>query len=109
MPRFEIERFDREEDVDDDSAEVFDRVAFALEYLALVRPTGTVVAVCEGARRIALEHGRQWGGPAGARWAMLMVPRTASRRAIARAILGLARAPQAWELDVLENGEGPYR
>ena len=102
MPRFEIERFDREEDVEDSSTEVFDRVAYALEYLTLVRPPGTVVAVCEGARRLVLEQGRQWCGPPGARWAMLMVPQNASRRAIARAILGLARAPQPWEL-------GPYR
>ena len=116
MPRIELERFDHEQDDDRDVAahESFDRIAFAERALALVRPRGTTVAICEGARRVRLERGRQWGaGSPDARWAILSVPPHASRRAILQAILTLAaddpaRAREAvgspyraWTLDVL--------
>jgi hypothetical protein len=107
MPRIHLELPDRAEDLRDSSTESFDRIAFAQHALALVRPWQTTVAICEGAR-IHVEAGRQWGKEPGERWAILSVPRDASRRAIARAVLGLAtaRAPRPWALDVLlHDGE----
>ena len=96
MPKLELdpfadERREREEDAIlwQSSHEVFDRIAFAERIVALVRPRDTTVAICEGMRRVRLQSGRQWGGPPGARWAILSIPRTASRRAIASAVLGL--------------------
>ena len=113
MPRIELERFERDEDREEVSRESFDRIAFAERALAVVRPRGTTVAICEGHRRVRVERGRQWGAGPDARWAMLTIPRHASRRAILDAILTLAaddpariREPvgspyRAWTLDVL--------
>jgi hypothetical protein len=102
MPRIEIERYEEDDDeLSESSSEVFDRVAFAARALALVRPRRTTVAICEGATRISVQSGRQWGGKPGERWAMLSVPRDASRRAIARAVLDLANEPRPWALDVV--------
>ena len=84
------------------SSERFDRMAFAERALALVRPANTRVALAEGRSRVVLESGRAWGRAEDARWAMLLVPPHASRRAIAIAVAGLAgpsREPYA--LDVL--------
>jgi hypothetical protein len=111
MPKIELdpfadERREREEDAIlwQSSHEVFDRIAFAERIVALVRPRGTKVAICEGMRRVRLQSGRQWGGPPGARWAILSVPRTASRRAIATAVLGLHRGETTpFALDVLAS------
>jgi hypothetical protein len=96
MPKIELdpwadERREREEDAIlwQSSHEDFDRMAFAERIVALVRPRGTTVAICEGMRRVRLQAGRQWGGGPGARWAILSIPKTASRRAIATAVLGL--------------------
>ena len=109
MPRIHLEVPERSEDLRESSPEVFDRVAFAARALSLVAPLDTRVAICEGAR-IHVEAGRQWGGRPEARWAILSVPRDASRRAIARAVLGLStpQAPRPWALDVLlHDSEGP--
>jgi hypothetical protein len=84
----------------DVSDERFDRGAFALRALDLVRPRRTTVAICEGATRMRVEVGRRWGHP-GEAWAMLAIPRDASRRAIALAVAQLSGAPQAWALDML--------
>lgn len=129
MPRneIELERVEQAEDLAESSDERFDRIAFAARAVALVRPTHTRVAICEGTRRVQITSGRQWGGSgdAEARWAILRVPLNASRRAIAQAVLGLGdyrselaaastlAAPyrgisRAWRLDVLVsllNGE----
>lgn len=111
MPRIELERFEEVEDPAQSSTESFDRIAFAERALALVRPVGTTVAICEGSRHVRVEEGRQWGAPCGKRWAILSVPVNASRRAIASAILelgvGLARP---FALDILIGGtESAYR
>ncbi len=90
MPRIELERFEADEERDAAAYESFDRMAFAERALALVRPRGTTVAICEGHRRVRLERGRQWGGSPEARWAILSVPPNASRRAILNAVLTLA-------------------
>jgi hypothetical protein len=102
MPRIEIERIEQAEDLAESSTETFDRIAFAERALELVRPPRTTVAICEGARRVKVEAGRQWGKEPDARWAIVSVPQNASRRAIASAVLGLHDgSPRAWALDVL--------
>jgi hypothetical protein len=82
------------------SDERFDRGEFAVRALDLVRPHRTTVAICEGATRMRVERGRRWGR-AGEAWAMLAIPRYASRRAIALAVAELSGLPPAWALDVL--------
>jgi hypothetical protein len=105
MPRIELELIEEIDDAAQSSSESFDRIAFAERALALVRPPGTTVAICEGARRVRVEAGRQWGAELGKRWAILSVPGNASRRAIASAILELGvGAPRPWALDVLLDG-----
>jgi hypothetical protein len=113
MPRIELERFEQDDDREEVSGESFDRIAFAERAVAIIRPSGTTVAICEGHRRVCIEIGRQWGGASEDRWAMLMIPAHASRRAILDAVLTLAandpariRMPvgspyRAWTLDVL--------
>jgi hypothetical protein len=96
---------DIERSLDETSDEPFDRAAFALQALDLVRPPGVTVAVCPGATRMRVDTGRAWGRGQGARgprtWAVLAIPAKASRRAIALAVAGLARAPAPYVLDVL--------
>jgi hypothetical protein len=83
------------------SNERFDRFAFAMQALDLVRPVNTRVAICEGRSRVRVESGRAWGCAAGERWAILSIPRKASRRAIALAVSELASDPPGYALDVL--------
>jgi hypothetical protein len=107
VPRIELERIETVEDIAQSSTESFDRVAFTERALALLRLPKTTVAILEGTRRVHVAAGRQWGADDGARWAMISVPRDASRLAIANAVLALlppkdARGPaRAWALDVL--------
>lgn len=110
MPRIEVElqRIEQAEVLAESSTETFDRIAFAERAVALVRPPQTRVAICEGSRHVHVTSGRQWGEKAGSRWAIVSVPRNASRRAIASAVLALhhdEHVPQgtsaAWRLDVL--------
>jgi hypothetical protein len=82
------------------SEERFDRLAFAMRALDLVSPSRTRVAVCPGRRGVHVEAGRMWGR-ASLRWAMLVVPPHASRRAIAVAVASLAEGHEPWALDVL--------
>ena len=83
------------------STERFDRLAFAQRALSLVRPPKTTVALCQGRSRVKVEAGRAWGRAHGERWAILSVPPTASRRAIAIAVAGLAGKSEPYALDVL--------
>jgi hypothetical protein len=92
--------FEHDRVLDETSGERFDRMGFALQAIELVRPARTTVAVCEGSR-LRVEAGRVWGGGAGERWALLAVPPTASRRAIATAVAELARAPRPYVMDLL--------
>ena len=87
------------------SDERFDRGQFALRALDLVRPRRMTVAICEDATRLRVERGTRWGHP-GETWALLAIPRHASRRAIALAVAGLSEAPPAWALDVLFESTG---
>jgi hypothetical protein len=103
MPRIEIERIEQAEDLAESSTESFDRIAFAERAIALVRPPRTTVAICEGARRVKVVAGKQWGAGPDSRWAVVSIPRDASRRAIATAVLGLHQegSTRAWALDIL--------
>jgi hypothetical protein len=87
------------------SDESFDRAAFARRAIDLVMPRRTTVAICEGALRMRVESGRVWGHPRSGEgpqwWALLAIPARASRRAIAVAVVQLARGPRAYALDVL--------
>lgn len=110
MPRIEIEHVEQEEDLAERSTETFDRLAFAERALALVRPPRTTVAICEGSRGVSVTSGRQWGREPDARWAVVSVPRDASRQAIAAAVLELHRgSSRAWALDVLMSTLGRSR
>ena len=85
----------------DGSRECFDRVAFAHEVLARLRPHQITVAVCNGPR-LFVQAGRAWGRTPGERWALLSVTPSTSRRAIAIAVAALGGVDVApWELDVL--------
>jgi hypothetical protein len=96
---------DRELDADETSTERFDRLAFAERALAMIRPHATRVALCEGRTRVVVDAGRAWGKGEESRWAVLRVPPTASRRAIALAVIALARRePDPWVVDVLLEG-----
>lgn len=87
---------------DESSSDSFDRVAFAMDALERVRPHRMTVAVCEGVKRVHVEAGRAWGGAPDERWAILFVPKTASRRAISLAVAGLGGArPAPYQLDLL--------
>ena len=116
MRVFDLSRWDpssQEEERHDDevSTERFDRVAFAQRALDLVRPKRMTVAVCHGATRLRVEAGRLWGKGEGERWAMVCVPSTASRRAIALAVVALAgSSADPYVLDVLLGEDRtPYR
>jgi hypothetical protein len=92
--------YERERALDETSDERFDRKAFAMRALDLVRPAGVTVAVCDGAR-MRVETGRNWRGAPARRWALLAVPPGASRRAIATAVAELTGSPEPYALDVL--------
>jgi hypothetical protein len=116
MPTLDLGRWDpssrEEERLDEEiSTESFDRLAFTQRALELVRPKQMTIAVCEGSRRLRVEAGRLWGKGEGERWAMVCVPKTASRRAIAIAVVQLAGAPaDPYVLDVLlGDRREPYR
>ena len=90
------------EDRDEGALEAFDRLAFVHAALELMHPAKMTIAICGGSTRLRVEAGRAWGRRAGERWAMVSVPDTASRRAIALAIAGLADADTLpYVLDVL--------
>ena len=104
---FELsEAADVERDLAEEDDEPFDRLAFAALALDLVHPRRTRVALCEGHQRVRVESGRAWGRSPGERWAVLSVPKRASRRAIALAVVQLANGePIPWAFDLL-LGEG---
>jgi hypothetical protein len=105
MPTLELDDIhhllpERDRVLHETSSEQFDRGAFAMHALDLLRPAGLTVAVCEGSC-LRLETGRTWGTPVGERWAVLAIPPDASRRSIAVAVAALARLPGPYVLDLL--------
>ena len=117
MPVLDLSRLDAREEEEEralereESREVFDRVAFATRAVEMLRPPRMTVCVCEGKSRLTVESGRTWGRPFDESWAIVRVPRTASRKAIALAVSRLGMTPDApyrgaepYALDVLMAG-----
>lgn len=98
--RFTLEeqrRFARTEGI-----ERFDRVAFALRTIELLKPRGMKVAVYQGHFELRIERGREWSRSSGASWAMVSVPPDASREEIVFALAELSGMPATpWLLDIL--------
>jgi hypothetical protein len=111
MPRLDASALlEAELELAEEDDEAFDRFAFAIAALDLLRPPRTRVALCMGSSRMRIESGRAWGRGTGARWAMLSIPARASRRAIALAVAEIARGSGVpWALDVLLTANDPYR
>lgn len=70
----------------------FDRVAFAMRALRVLRPVGLTVLVREGRWELRVETGKAWGHAPGDRWAMVSIPPDATRERIALALAELAGA-----------------
>ncbi len=77
---------------DQRSTATFDRVAFALRTIDLLRPPGTDVVVYRSTR-LHVAHGRDLRRGDAARWALVGIPRDASAESIALALLELAGTP----------------
>jgi hypothetical protein len=98
-PFVELERIESEQ-----STESFDRVAFAMLALDRMPPRIGTIAVYEsrGARTVRIDEGRNW--------AVLSIPRQASRRAIVHAVAAIAKSPlPVWSLASLDVLAVPYR
>lgn len=79
----------------------FDRVAFALRALGLLKPTRTRVAVF-ASHRLEVQQGVDLARGPDARWVMLGVPEDASAESIVLALTKLERgAPERYVLDVM--------
>jgi hypothetical protein len=70
----------------------FDRIAFAMRALAVLRPRRMTVAVFSASSSLHVTSGRVYGGRDGAAWAMVGIPPHASREHIAYALAELAGA-----------------
>ncbi|MBK8994696.1 MAG: hypothetical protein IPM35_02950 [Myxococcales bacterium] len=86
------------------SGEEFDRIAFAMRALRLLKPPMTV-AVYPRTRSLSVERGRDLSTEPTGTWAMLGIPPNASRAHIALAVAELASAElPPWLLDLLALG-----
>jgi hypothetical protein len=93
-PLFDSHRFeDRAEarDFQRSPEQRFDRLAFALKALDLLRFPQTRVAVFRS-RRLTVESGRQLGGFPESRWAMVGIPSDASAQSIVLALTEIAQS-----------------
>lgn len=87
--------------LDTSSDEDFDRIAFAMRALALMRPPLTVT-VYPRSRGLTAELGRDLRADPAGTWALLGIPSDASRAHIALAVAELAPAARRpWLLDLL--------
>ena len=68
----------------------FDRVAFAIRVLHLLRIPHTRVAVFSS-RRLVIETGQQWGSVPNSYWAMVGIPADASAHSIVLALSDIIR------------------
>jgi hypothetical protein len=84
------------------SEERFDRLAFAVRALRLLKPTATKVAVYPRRSSICVEQGRDLEHGGQARWATVGIPPDASRENIVLALSELSPSPApAYLLDAL--------
>jgi hypothetical protein len=82
--------------------ERFDRIAFALRALEILKPRGMTVAVFHSRFSLRIERGRDWSGGPEATWAMVAVPPDATRENIVLALTELSGLPVTpWLLDTL--------
>jgi hypothetical protein len=85
----------------DHDREAFNRIAYAKHLLRILAPRGRV-ALCVGEDRLRVEQGGLPGLPRLGRWAIVSIPRDASRVHIAMAMARLAgREDEPFLLDVL--------
>ncbi|HET9960070.1 MAG TPA: hypothetical protein VFQ61_36510 [Polyangiaceae bacterium] len=84
--RLDVEREHRFEVRD---PERFDRLQFAMRVLALLRPD-MAVTLYEGRRRLQVTRGRDWSVGRPANWAMVAIPKDASRHHITFALAEMA-------------------
>jgi len=70
-------------------SEKFDRIRFALRALELLAPPGLTVAVYPGCAELRIARGRDLSRGDGASWALVGIPRHATRQRIALAIAEL--------------------
>jgi hypothetical protein len=68
----------------------FDRVAYAMRALRVLRPRGLTVAVHQGNQNLRVERGKSWGRGENESWAVVSIPPDATREAIALALADLA-------------------
>ena len=89
------------------AGELFDRIAFALRALEILKPKGMTVAVFHGRFDLRIERGRDWGRGPDATWAMVRIPPDASRERIILALTELSGLPATpWLLDTLMSPFG---
>ena len=81
---------EREQRYDDQDPERFDRVAFAMRALSLLRLPRMKVAVYSSVSALRVERGRELAGDPDASWAIVGIPPGASRARIAMALAELA-------------------
>lgn len=82
--------------------ERFDRIAFALRALEILKPRSMTVAVFQSRFALKIERGRDWGGGRDATWAMVSIPPDATRENIILALTELSGLPVTpWLLDTL--------
>ncbi len=94
---------DRERIQSEQSTEDFDRVAFAMLAMDRMPPRIATIAVHESRNAfVSVDEGRNW--------AVLSIPKRASRRAIAHAVAAIAKNPlPLWSLASLDALADPYR
>jgi hypothetical protein len=86
--------------------EHFDRLAFALRTLSILRPSGMRVALYSRLGDFLVESGRELGSDNGDSWALVGIPRDASRQSIALALSELAGCADApFLVDLLASTE----
>jgi hypothetical protein len=90
--RYEI--IDEERRFEWQSSDAFDRLAFAMRVLAILRPRMTV-AVYARQRHLKIESGRDLANDPNGMWAMVGIPPNASKEHIARALAELAGCANA--------------
>jgi hypothetical protein len=84
------------------SDEVFDRMAFAMRALDILRPRGMKVVLYEGVADIRVEQGRDLARGARASWATVGIPPHATREHIVYELAVLAGvADRPWILSLL--------
>ena len=87
-------------------SERFSRIDFALRVLELLRPNMNVT-VYESLTHMQVRRGRDWSVGPDASWALIAVPKSASRHSIAFALAELTgQADHAFVVDLVARANG---